>query len=260
VPCDLKKYNFQFMLRTLYLLVFITLFSCKNNPTKFQTKSKTDEKETLTRKEEDFFVIDTKPVFPSTMEEKKEQKKKPELIATQTANTSTTPKKPPRKRIAVYVESLDDEINRMMDEQTNDFKFILPTAEIERLSEKKIRVSFDPNVYFLQNSRELTQDAQNKIAVISNVLNRYPSCEILIEGHEDSTEHALKHYELSEKRALNFLEFIVKTGVERERITFSGYGNLKPITNEKNENGRRLNRRIHLIITVDEEEYKKTKK
>jgi OOP family OmpA-OmpF porin len=148
----------------------------------------------------------------------------------------------------------------MMDEQTNDFKFALPTTEIERLSEKKIRVSFDPNVYFLQNSEDLTVDAQDKIGVVSNVLNRYLGCEILIEGHEDSTEHALQHYELSEKRAFNFLEFIVKTGVERERITFSGYGSLKPIADEKNENGRRMNRRIHLIVTIDEENYKKTKK
>ena len=53
---------------------------------------------------------------------------------------------------------------------------------------------------------------------------------------------------LSENRAAKVHGYLVDGGVSSERLTFKGYGESKPISTNKTDQGRRQNRRTSFII------------
>jgi len=52
---------------------------------------------------------------------------------------------------------------------------------------------------------------------------------------------------LSEQRAKAVLDAIIKTGIDKSRLTSAGFGEEKPIADNKTEKGKSKNRRVELI-------------
>jgi OOP family OmpA-OmpF porin len=78
------------------------------------------------------------------------------------------------------------------------------------------------------------------------VLKRNPSLKIEIQGHTDSVGTAQYNRELSEKRAQSVMEYFVKKGIEKERLSSIGYGLTQPIASNLTPEGRAKNRRVEL--------------
>ena len=78
------------------------------------------------------------------------------------------------------------------------------------------------------------------------------SGEILVEGYTCSIGSEKYNKALSERRAAAVKNYLVKKGISATRIKTIGYGKERPKFTNKNEEGRRLNRRveIHLIPEV----------
>ena len=57
------------------------------------------------------------------------------------------------------------------------------------------------------------------------------------------------NWELSTKRALSVLRFLIKQGIKPSRLSASGYGSFQPIDKNNNKNAREKNRRIEMKIT-----------
>ena len=75
-----------------------------------------------------------------------------------------------------------------------------------------------------------------------------------IEGHTDNLsvkagQTYKDNWELSTKRALSVLRFLIKQGIKPSRLSASGYGSFKPIDKNNNKNAREKNRRIEMKIT-----------
>jgi outer membrane protein OmpA-like peptidoglycan-associated protein len=71
---------------------------------------------------------------------------------------------------------------------------------------------------------------------------------IRIEGHTDDVGSSKKNMELSQSRAEAVRDFLIKKGVEPERLQAVGYGDTRPLDKRKTAEARAKNRRVEFII------------
>ena len=75
-----------------------------------------------------------------------------------------------------------------------------------------------------------------------------------IEGHTDNLpvkngQIYKDNWELSTKRALSVLRYLIKQGIKSSRLSASGYGSFQPVDKKNNPQARKKNRRIEMKIT-----------
>ena len=63
------------------------------------------------------------------------------------------------------------------------------------------------------------------------VMNQYPNMTIDIRSHTDSRQTHKYNELLSDRRAKSTLEFMVKNGINRNRLTAKGYGETQLVNN-----------------------------
>ncbi len=75
-----------------------------------------------------------------------------------------------------------------------------------------------------------------------------PTMKIEIQGHTDSIGSNEYNQPLSEKRAESTRDYFVSKGIEEERVSMRGLGELEPIVSNDTPEGRAQNRRIEIKI------------
>lgn len=78
-----------------------------------------------------------------------------------------------------------------------------------------------------------------------------------IEGHTDDVGGDKYNQKLSEQRAAAVRTYLVEKGIDAGRLVSKGWGETKPIGDNKTEEGREQNRRVEFII-LEQDEVKKT--
>lgn len=80
------------------------------------------------------------------------------------------------------------------------------------------------------------------------ILRNIPEINIQIEGHTDS--HGSEEYNqaLSIHRANTVREYLIQNGIDADRLTAIGMGESSPISTNKTDDGRQLNRRVMFTI------------
>lgn len=102
---------------------------------------------------------------------------------------------------------------------------------------------------FASNSSELGPDSSELMQKVKTAIDLFPRCDLTIEGHTDSLGNTDRNLELSVTRARSIMNYIVEEmRIPEYRIKATGYGDSRPIANNKTEEGRAKNRRIDLII------------
>jgi outer membrane protein OmpA-like peptidoglycan-associated protein len=102
---------------------------------------------------------------------------------------------------------------------------------------------------FASNSSKIDPESAILMNKVEDAIDIFPRCELMIEGHTDSQGKAERNLELSISRAqsvMNFMNEEMRIPIYRMRA--SGYGDTRPISNNKTVEGRAKNRRIDLII------------
>ena len=86
-------------------------------------------------------------------------------------------------------------------------------------------------------------------------MRQYPSANLVLEGHTDSTGSAAYNKKLSQQRADAVKTVLVDHyNVSADRITTVGYGEEKPIADNKTSEGRAENRRVETIMKATTKE------
>jgi outer membrane protein OmpA-like peptidoglycan-associated protein len=84
---------------------------------------------------------------------------------------------------------------------------------------------------------------------VTGVLKEHPEItKIEVQGHTDDRGGADLNDKLSEARANAVREWLIKRGIEADRLTAKGYGQNVPIGDNKTEKGRQENRRVQFVI------------
>ncbi|MFT3751998.1 MAG: OmpA family protein [Paludibacter sp.] len=104
------------------------------------------------------------------------------------------------------------------------------------------------NVCFNFNKATL-QDSYNPVLEqLAHFLNKNKKLNIQIVGHTDSIGNVQHNYKLSLERAKTIGKYLIDHGIEKSRITFSGEGSNAPLSSNKDESGRKKNRRVEFIL------------
>lgn len=82
---------------------------------------------------------------------------------------------------------------------------------------------------------------------IVEMMNQAKDIKLSIEGHTDSDGSSESNLKLSEQRAKAVVDAIINTGIDKSRLTSAGFGEDKPIADNKTEEGKSKNRRVELI-------------
>jgi outer membrane protein OmpA-like peptidoglycan-associated protein len=82
-------------------------------------------------------------------------------------------------------------------------------------------------------------------------LNEHPSSPVVVEGHTDYMGSDAYNQKLSERRANAVRDYLIQKGIASSRIQVVGYSEHRPIADNKTPEGRALNRRSELEVTLE---------
>lgn len=115
-------------------------------------------------------------------------------------------------------------------------------------------IAIDAELLFGEGDARLSAPAGKVIADIARVLAERPYA-IRVEGHTDTTPIAnsrfASNWELSAARAAVVVRRLVACDIAESRLTAIGMAANRPVAGNDEESGRRLNRRVHLLVIPD---------
>lgn len=126
--------------------------------------------------------------------------------------------------------------------------------EIEmRVTPEGLVLSLREVGFFDSGEARLLPGAIPTLARIAEVLNAH-GFDIRVEGHTDDvpihTPEFRSNWELSTARATQVITLLVEDyGLDPLRVSAAGYGPYRPVASNANAQGRKLNRRVDLVIT-----------
>jgi len=106
--------------------------------------------------------------------------------------------------------------------------------------------------FFDSGQAVLRPGAADKIERIAKVLAQH-GFYLRVEGHSDDqpihTPQFDSNWELSTARAMAVLTLLIdQSGLEPGRISLAGYGQYRPIADNATPDGRKMNRRVDLVV------------
>lgn len=94
---------------------------------------------------------------------------------------------------------------------------------------------------------DLKTDGQATVAEIAKMLKSAPTIKIAIEGHTDNVGQPAANKTLSQKRAQSVMAAVIAGGIDGKRLSAAGYGQERPIADNRSEAGKAKNRRVELV-------------
>jgi peptidoglycan-associated lipoprotein len=104
-------------------------------------------------------------------------------------------------------------------------------------------------VFYALDSSDLDQAGQQVLNGNADVLRKYPSWVITIEGHCDERGTAEYNLALGERRALAAKTYLVSLGIPADRLRTVSYGKEFPFDPGHDEGAWSKNRRAHFVVT-----------
>src|SRR3984957_15762434 len=108
-----------------------------------------------------------------------------------------------------------------------------------------------PDVLFDFNKYTLKPEARERLARISGIVLAYPDLHLQVEGYTDSIGSDQYNQELSEKRAATVRDYLVSSGVSINNVVAEGLGKADPVADNSTAAGRKLNRRVDMVVSGD---------
>lgn len=113
-----------------------------------------------------------------------------------------------------------------------------------------VRITYiGSKIFFENNSDKLKVASLSLLDELTTILNRYDGANLSIEGHTDYNGSDDFNMTLSQKRTESVKAYLIQKGINSSRITAVGFGESKPIADNKTSLGRAKNRRVELKTT-----------
>jgi outer membrane protein OmpA-like peptidoglycan-associated protein len=147
-----------------------------------------------------------------------------------------------RQAAAEAIRQKEEQRQRLL----NQLNQVLETKDTDR----GLVVSM-PDVLFDSGSYTLKPAARERLARISGIVLAYPDLRLEIEGHTDSVGSDAYNQALSEKRAASVRDYLVDNSVSINNVIARGFGKTRPVADNSTAAGRKLNRRVEMIVSGD---------
>lgn len=101
-------------------------------------------------------------------------------------------------------------------------------------------------IIFQSGSYRLLSKSYGPLYEVARILKENPSLHLIIEGHTDNTGTLSGNRLLSENRAHAVMQYLLKAGIDKNRLQSAGYGETQPVADNSTPEGRTKNRRVVL--------------
>jgi peptidoglycan-associated lipoprotein len=106
-----------------------------------------------------------------------------------------------------------------------------------------------PVIYFDSNSTLLTEKSKKDLErYTKDIINLEMTLTLTIEGHCDERGTRFYNYSLGLERARKVRDYLIKIGVQPNRLKIKSFGEDRPAALGYNEKSWSKNRRVYLII------------
>jgi OmpA-OmpF porin, OOP family len=110
-----------------------------------------------------------------------------------------------------------------------------------------VRITYiGSKIFFENNSDKLKVASLSQLDELSKILNKYDGATLTIEGHTDSVGADDFNMTLSQKRSDSVKLYLIGKGIADTRLIGIGYGESKPVADNKTTLGKAKNRRVEL--------------
>jgi outer membrane protein OmpA-like peptidoglycan-associated protein len=105
------------------------------------------------------------------------------------------------------------------------------------------------NVFFATAKFDLEPESKAELNKLVSFLNLNKTLKIELSGHTDDVGDKKKNVTLSLNRAKSVYEYLIANGIAKERLSYKGYGDGKPVVPNDSPEHRQMNRRTEFRIT-----------
>ncbi len=140
---------------------------------------------------------------------------------------------------------------------TNGSDYLLDVLEMEAMKQEisandmLIALNKDGyialNILFETGKSAIQTESLPIVDQIAELLKSDMNLKLSIEGHTDNVGDAASNKKLSNDRAKSVLDAIVAKGIEASRLSSTGWGQEKPVADNRSEDGRAQNRRVEIV-------------
>lgn len=152
------------------------------------------------------------------------------------------------------IKSLKEELDSLTKLQVSAKKNIentLTEQKSEDWTQKPVEVGTVitlNNIYFVANASFFQDKSYNELNKVVTFLKNNANLKVEIGGHTNGLCDDDFCNDLSNRRAKEVMDYLIKNGVPAARLTYKGYGKSKNIADNISEDGRKLNQRVEIKV------------
>ncbi|OXM14618.1 flagellar motor protein MotB [Paenibacillus herberti] len=129
----------------------------------------------------------------------------------------------------------------------------LSTSLETKLNQSRLMITISDRALFPSGNATIKPEAEKLGMFISNILQKYPSYEVMVSGHTDnqpiSNSEFHSNWDLSSMRAVRFMDvLLLNDKLDPKRFSAIGNGEYDPVATNDTDAGRAKNRRVEVSI------------
>lgn len=102
-------------------------------------------------------------------------------------------------------------------------------------------------INFDTNKATIKPESKPIVDQIAVLLKNNPGLKVSVEGHTDNTGTPARNKTLSKERAQSVVQALATAGIDRKRLSAVGWGQEKPIADNRTDEGKAKNRRVEIV-------------
>jgi chemotaxis protein MotB len=151
------------------------------------------------------------------------------------------------------VEAEVRERNAIYEDVLGRFQSLIDGGQLAvSIDRGRMVIQLPQDVLFASGSATLGAEGRQTLAEVGAVLAELGDRTFQVEGHTDNVPIAnapfASNWELSSARALSVVRVLIDAGVSETNLSGAGYGEFQPVASNDDRDGRRLNRRIEIVM------------
>jgi outer membrane protein OmpA-like peptidoglycan-associated protein len=103
------------------------------------------------------------------------------------------------------------------------------------------------DIHFATAKAEILPESRPVIDQVADMLKKRPTLRVAVEGHTDNTGSPAANKSLSASRAKAVADALTASGIAATRLRTAGYGQERPVADNRVEEGRAKNRRVEIV-------------
>ena len=161
-------------------------------------------------------------------------------------------------KLLAKIQSANELRQKAMDELLSKFAALIKSGKLSiGVNDGRMVIQLPSEVLFKVGGSKLSKEGREAIARVAEVLKTIDSRKFQIAGHTDNQRPKGRlnpNWTLSYKRARSVFNLLVKNDMDESRLSIAAYAEYSPVASNDTKEGRKLNRRIEIVLLPTSDE------